>query len=183
MAELLRNEVEQSGVRKPPRGADNDAVTAPKTPRTPRVQSGGVAKSGGASSRARGSAASKAAKKKNIDATPTKVGKGTFSTAGLSMIEPIAVDSHDEDESVISLTKSETMSLVDDIKKEEAKEQFKREVDLMTPEPQLGSELIGQRALGPRVDSRSNGYVVGSGVQFVVNADDFSINDIFDAIH
>lgn len=153
----------------------------PKTPRTPRVQSGGVSKSGGAS-RARGSAAKG---KKNAD-TPTKAGKGRFTTAGLSMIDAIAVDSHDEDGSVISLTKSETMSIIDDMKKEEAKEELKREVDLTTPEPpqQVGIELFGQRPAPPRVDSQSNGYTTGSGAQAAANAaDEFSINDIFDAIH
>jgi hypothetical protein len=130
----------------------------------------------------RGSAAVKG--KKNLD-TPTKAGKGTFTTAGMSMIDAIAVDSHDEDDSVISLTKSETMSITDNIKKEEAKEKLKREVDLTTPEPpQVGIELFGQRPAPPRVDSQSNGYAVGSGAQSAANAaDEFSINDIFDAIH
>ncbi|KUL87304.1 hypothetical protein ZTR_03327 [Talaromyces verruculosus] len=190
LAEVLKNEVEKSGVKRPPRGSENDAATAPKTPRTPRVQSGGVSKSGGggggaSSSRARGSAAAKG--RKNLD-TPTKTGRGTFTTAGYSMIDAIAVDSHDEDDSVISLTKSETISIVDDVKKEEAKEELKREVDLTTPEPphvqQVGIELFGQRPAPPRVDSQSNGYATVSGTQTAANAaDEFSINDIFDAIH
>lgn len=180
LADQLREEVERSGLEKPPRGSENDANT-PKTPRTTRVKSSGVGKSGGGSSRVRGSAASRAAKKKNIDTTPTKVGKGTFTAEGLSMIDAIAVDSHDEDESIISLTKSETISIADDIKKEE----FKQEVNLMTPEPKLvGIEKFGQRAVAPRVDSLTNGYTLGSGVQSpAINADEFSINEIFDAIH
>ncbi|KAI7973464.1 hypothetical protein EIK77_004070 [Talaromyces pinophilus] len=191
LADVLKTEVEKSGVKRAPRGSENDAATAPKTPRTPRVQSGGISKSGGgggsraSSSRARGSAAAKG--KKNLD-TPTKTGKGTFTTAGYSMIDAIAVDSHDEDDSVISLTRSETISIIDDAKKEEAKEELKREVDLTTPEPaqvqQAGIELFGQRPAPPRVDSQSNGYATVSGSQTAANAaDEFSINDIFDAIH
>lgn len=156
----------------------------PKTPRTPRIQSGGgVSKSGG-SARVRGSAASKG--KKNLD-TPTKSGKGTFTTAGYSMVDAIAVDSHDEDDSVISLTKSETISIIDDVKKEATKEELKREVDLTTPEPaqQVGIELFGQRPVPPPVDSQSNGYAADPKGQVAANAaaDEFSINDIFDAIH
>jgi hypothetical protein len=99
------------------------------------------------------------------------------------MIDAINVDSHDEADSVISLTKSETTSVQDDTKKEEAKEELKREVDLTTPEPQLGLELFGQRPAPPRVDSQSNGYPTDSGAQVATNADEFSIDDIFDAIH
>lgn len=185
LADQLRDEVERSGLSKPPRGSEVNAATLPRTPRASRVQSSGVGKSGGGSSRARSSAASKAAKKKkNVDATPTKAGKGTFTTTGLSMIDAIAVDSHDEDESIISLTKSETVSLADDIKKEEAKDAFKREVDLMTPEPQLVDiEKFGRRAMTPRAESQTNGYALGFGVQSTaINADEFSINEIFDAI-
>ena len=103
------------------------------------------------------------------------------------MIDAIAVDSHDDDDSVISLTKSETISIIDDVKKEEAKEELKREVDLTTPEPphvqQVGIEWFGQRSAPPRVDSQSNGYAAVSGTQTAANAaDEFSINDIFDAI-
>lgn len=167
LAEQLRDELEKNGV-----------ATVPKTPRTPKRQSGGISKSGGtSSSRARGSAAKG---KKNLD-TPTKTGKGTFTTAGASLIDAIALDSHDDDDSVISLAKSETMSITDDVKMEEAKEAFKREVDLTTPEPQVGIQSLGQRPAPPRVDSRSNGYLVESGARVAANADDFSINDIFDA--
>lgn len=99
------------------------------------------------------------------------------------MIDAIAVDSNDEEDSVISLTKSETMSIQNDMKKEEAKEEFKREVDLTTPEPLPSLQLFGEQPMF-HIDSQTNGYAMNSGAIFAAMAtDEFSIDDIFDANH
>ncbi|KAE8554481.1 hypothetical protein TMatcc_005982 [Talaromyces marneffei ATCC 18224] len=175
LAKQLKNEVEKTGVQRPPRGMDGNAGMVSRTPRTPRTQFGGVSKSGGASSRSRGGAA----KGKNL-ATPTKASKGSFTSEGMSMIDAIVVDSNDE-VSVISLTKSETTSIHDDMKKEEIKKEFKREIDLTTPELVPSLQFFGGRPQPARVDSQTNGYVIGSGAQSATNTkDDFRVDDIFD---
>jgi hypothetical protein len=102
----------------------------------------------------------------------------------MSMIDAIAVDSNDEDDSVISLTISETKSVQNDMKKEEAKEEFKREVDLTTPEPLPSLQLFGEQPMSPYIDSQTNGYAMNSGANSTAMAtDEFSIDDIFDANH
>ncbi|EED21660.1 conserved hypothetical protein [Talaromyces stipitatus ATCC 10500] len=158
VAEAQKNGVEISAT---PRAA--------RTPRTPR--SGGVFRSG-ASTKAH-------SKDKGLD-TPTKSRKGTLSAGGLSMMDAITVDTDKDDESVISVAKFDTMSIQSDTKEESEHDTVepKREADLTTPSIQL----FGQRPTTPRVDSRSNGYVLGTGKKSTVTANvasEFSMDDIF----
>lgn len=78
------------------------------------------------------------------------------------MIDAIVVESTDDtDSSVISLPKSETMSVNDDLKEEKKQENgedgfLKKEVHHQVLE---APELFGQGAEQFRVDSQINGYV------------------------
>ena len=176
LAEQLKDEVKKSGLNKPPRGTESDIGTTPKTPRTSRVsEKGSVTKTGGSSRAPRSGSAAK--RGKNLT-TPTKAGKGVVNpTAGLSLMDAIAVDSQDEEDGAMSPAKSETISIQDFvIKKEESKEEIKPKVD-----------LFGQRDAPLRLGSQGSGYTLNQPTQVAAipaNAvDEFSIDEIFDAIH